>query len=91
MSTISQNHSGSPFPAGIRVLDTDEVLVALNLDASTRKDCITVDGNLTPPGSQMIDMLNGGSPILVEESTYGRAYVCVPLRGHQMAILRREK
>jgi len=74
-----------------RVLDTDEVLVALNLDASERRDCITVDRNLTSPGTAMIDRLTGSPPIKVEESSYGRAYVCVPLQGHQIAILTRKK
>ncbi len=70
-----------------RILDTVEVVVLLNLDASKRQDCITVDRNVTPPGSKMIDVLNGGPPITVEES-YGRAYVRVKLNGHQMAILK---
>ncbi len=72
-----------------KILDTDEILVALNLDASDRQDCITVDRNLTPPGSQMIDLLNGDSPIIVEESA-GRAYVRVPLQSHQIAILKQK-
>ena len=70
-----------------RILDTVEVVVLLNLDAYERQDCITVDRNLTPPGSKMIDVLNGGPPITVEES-YGRAYVRVKLNGHQMAMLK---
>jgi len=74
-----------------RILDTDEVLVAMNLDASKRRDWITVDGNLNSQGTTMIDRLNGSTPIMVEESPYGRAYVCLPLQGHQMAILTRKK
>ncbi|PKK83995.1 MAG: alpha-amylase [candidate division Zixibacteria bacterium HGW-Zixibacteria-1] len=72
-----------------RILDTDEILVALNLDASPRNDCITVDSNLTPPGSEMTDLLNGGAPIAVRQAG-GRAYVRVPLDGHGAAILMRK-
>lgn len=73
-----------------RILDTDEVLVALNLDASPRKDCIAVDQNLTTPGSVMTDLLNTGTLRMVEETSYGRAFVRVPLQAHQLAILKRE-
>mgnify|MGYP001030514489 FL=1 len=73
-----------------RILDTEEVLVAMNLDASQRQDYITVDRNLTPPGCKMRDLLNGGPAITVEE-TSGRAYIHVPLHGHQMAILKRKE
>jgi glycosidase len=72
-----------------RILDTEEVLVAINLDASQRQDYITVDRNLTPPGCKMKDLLNKGPSITVKE-TSGRAYVYVPLQAHQMAILKRE-
>jgi glycosidase len=74
-----------------RILDTSEVLVALNLDASQRQDCIMVDRNLTPPGSEMVELVNGGPLRTVEEAAYGRAFVCVPLQGHQMAILKRKQ
>ena len=72
-----------------RILDTEEVLVALNLDAAPRQDAINVDINLTPSGSSMIDLLNGGPAIEVEDSNR-RAYVRVPLKAHQMAILKRQ-
>ncbi len=82
--------SGQSTLAFSRILDTDEVLVTINLDAFPRQDCVTVDGNLTPPGSEMIDILKGDPPLTVEES-YSRAYVRVPLQGYQMAILRLKK
>lgn len=72
-----------------RVLDTDEVVVAMNLDANQRNDCVTVDRNLNAPGRKMVDILNGGSPVTIEESN-GRTFVRVPLKGHQMAILKLE-
>jgi glycosidase len=72
-----------------RILDTDEVLVVINLAANPRHDCVTVDRNLTPVGSQMIDLSGSVSPVAVQGSN-GRAYVRVPLRGHQIAILKSE-
>lgn len=72
-----------------RILDTEEILVAMNLDASPRHDYITVDRNLTPPDCQMKDLLNGGPSITVKGIS-GRAYVQVLLQAHQMAILKRE-
>jgi glycosidase len=73
-----------------RILDTVEVVVAMNLDASPRHDCVTVERNITPRGSRMIDLLNGGPPAIVEES-HQRAHVRLPLEGHQMAILKLEQ
>ncbi|MFH0889432.1 MAG: alpha-amylase family glycosyl hydrolase [Planctomycetota bacterium] len=70
-----------------RILDSDEVLVLLNLDVSARHDCITVDRNLTPPGSEMTDLLSNGTNFTVNQ-TQARAYVKIPLEKHQMAILK---
>jgi len=86
-STFGHPVDGKSTLAFSRVLDTDEVLVAINLDVSERQDCIIVEKNLTPPGSKMIDLLNGISQVTVEESS-GRTYVRVPLKGNQMAILK---
>ena len=72
-----------------RILDTDEILMALNLDKSPRNDCITVDANLTPPGSEMKDILSGGAAYTVRQ-TGGRAYIRIPLEGHQAAILKKK-
>ena len=69
-----------------RILDTDEVLVAMNLTASERMDYVTVDKNLTPPGRQMIDLLTGDLSLTVEGED-GRVFVPVKLADHQMAIL----
>jgi glycosidase len=81
--------SGQNTLAYSRILDSDEVLVAMNLDSSSRQDFITVDRNLTPPGSTMVDLLDNNATFRVEESQ-GRARVRVPLAGHQMAILKRQ-
>jgi glycosidase len=70
-----------------RILDSDEVLVVMNLQASRREDCITVDRHLSAVGTKMTDLLGGTVPVSVQESS-GRAYVRVPLAGHQMALLK---
>lgn len=80
--------SGQCTLAFSRILDTDELLVALNLQASPRLDCVTVDRNLTPPGSAMVNLLNGSTATVSESN--GRAYVRVPLQGHELAILKRK-
>jgi glycosidase len=92
---ISEDGASFDFPASgqstlaySRVLDTDELVVAMNLRASPRGDCVTVDRNLTPPDSAVIDLLNENRTLPVEESN-GRAYVRVPLNAHQMAVLKK--
>jgi glycosidase len=72
-----------------RLLDTDEILITLNLDAKPRADWVLVDAILTPPGSKMIDLLNGGDPHPVKAAGEGLAAVQVKLQGHSMAILKK--
>ncbi len=71
-----------------RILDTDEVIVAMNLTESRRCDYVTVDKGLSPPGSRLEDLLGQGGPFEVMESK-GRACVKVPLDGHGMVILKK--
>ena len=59
----------------------------MNLDSSERCDSITVDSNLTPVGSTMVDLLNGC--VLNVMDSAGRACVHVPLESYQMAILKK--
>lgn len=68
-----------------RILDTEETLVAMNLSAGDRGDCVTLDRNLTPPGRQMVDKLTGKTFVVGEANN--RAFVRIPLKSHQMAIL----
>jgi glycosidase len=84
------NVPGKSTIAFSRVLDVDEVLVCLNLDPNDRGDYVMVDKKLTPPGTAMTDLLNGGPPHKVEANRDGEAYVRVPLMGHRMAILKKE-
>ncbi len=71
-----------------RILDTDEVVVAMNIDNVQRNDCITVDKNLSMPGSGLRNLLKEEDLFIVEESG-GRAFVRIPLKRHEMVILKR--
>jgi len=61
-----------------RILDGDEILVALNTDAENkRSDYVTVDRNLSPPSKMMKNLLDKNSPPLVVMETAGRSLVKV--------------
>jgi glycosidase len=70
-----------------RVLDTSEVVVAVNLSTDDRNDGVLVDADLTPPGTQMTDQLGSGLTVKVERAANGIAFVRLPLKGRTMAIL----
>jgi glycosidase len=71
-----------------RILDTDEVLVLLNLQHENRNDCITVDHFLSGPGQRLRNLLDPDQTYIVEQTTTGRAFVRVALEPHQIAILK---
>ena len=73
-----------------RVLDTDEVLVALNLDTQLRSDWVLVDPALSPPGTRLRDLLDPAKAYTVE-STPGGAAVRLPLEARAMAILKKSE
>ncbi len=70
-----------------RVLDTDEVLIAINLDTEPRNDFIAVDPILSGAGFKMQDLLNGGDALPIEAHGAISA-VRVPLAGRQIRILK---
>ena len=70
-----------------RILDDQELVVALNLDVAPRNDYVTVDSSLNAPGAKLINLLDPKTRLDVETSGNRRA-VRVPLPGHGMAILR---
>jgi glycosidase len=70
-----------------RILDTDEVLIAMNLDREERSDCITVDGLVSPVKSMMTDLFGTVKDLRVQQAKDGRAFVRVALPGRSMAIL----
>ena len=69
-----------------RILDTEEVLIALNLDSQTRNDHITVDTELSAPGSMLQNLLDPGQQVQVMD-TGGRAHVQLELPPYSYAIL----
>ncbi|HTL29300.1 MAG TPA: alpha-amylase family glycosyl hydrolase [Tepidisphaeraceae bacterium] len=74
-----------------RVLDTDEILVVMNLDTKDRNDWVMVEWNLTRPGTKLIDLLGNVGELEVKEAKPGGASVRIPLKGRQLAILRAKK
>ncbi len=84
---------GQPFDghctlAYSRILDTDEVLVALNLSNQSREDCITVDRALNTTGRHFQDLLDPVRSASVQLAPDGRAFVRLELPPYGMAILR---
>jgi len=70
-----------------RILDDTEVLVALNLEAVSRTDYVTVDANLNKDGAKLTNLLDPKTRLSVESCGNRRA-VRISLAGHGMAILR---
>jgi len=70
-----------------RILDTSEILITMNLEASPRNDFIAVDANLNPNGQVMVNLLNPQKRVTVERRGPSHA-VRVSLEGHEMAIFK---
>ncbi len=70
-----------------RILDTDEALIAMNLDREPRNDRITVDGLVSPAKTVMTDLFGTVKDTRVQEAKDGRAFVRIPLPARSMAIL----
>ena len=70
-----------------RILDTEEILVCLNLENAPRQDYITVDRKLSSPGRTMHNLLDPQQAVQVRD-TNGRANVQVALPPFGMAILK---
>lgn len=73
-----------------RILDTEEVLIVMNLTDQQCNDCVTVDHNLSTPGHPMRDLLNTVHPVVVEQTPTGRSFVRLSLPSHGLAILKSE-
>ena len=69
-----------------RILDNEEIVIALNASKQARGDAITVDRTLSPSGTKLCDAL-GRETLRVAVASNGRAYVRVPLEGRMAAIL----
>lgn len=70
-----------------RILDSTEILVAMNLDSTPRNDFVTVDVNLSPAGQKMVNLLAPDTQVTVERRGPRHA-IRVPLDGREMAILK---
>lgn len=70
-----------------RILDTTEILVAMNLDVHSRNDFVTVDAHLSPVGQKLVNLLDPEKQVTVEQRGPRHA-VRVPLDGHEMVMLR---
>jgi glycosidase len=70
-----------------RILDTEEILVVINLDNQPRNDFVTVDYKLSTPGCMMTDLLTPTKQYQVEQNN-GRAFVHIALPAHGMALLK---
>ncbi len=73
-----------------RVLDTEEVLLALNLDAAEREDFVLIDGTLHALGDTLVDLYNDHAP---HKAELHRDRLCVKLKlpGHGLAVLARPR
>lgn len=71
-----------------RILDTTEILVALNLEVTSREDIITVDARLNAKGAKMVNLLDPSEELTVERHGQRHA-VQVRLNGHEMGIFKK--
>lgn len=67
-----------------RILDSEEVLIALNLDHQPRNDWITVDRHLSAPGRKMKNLLSGDEHII--DTKGGRASVRIAMKPRSITI-----
>lgn len=70
-----------------RILDAEEILVAMNLAGHPRADYVTVDAALSPPGQVMRDLLHPTRTLFVEHRG-GRACVRIELPAWGLVILK---
>ena len=78
-------------PGGVlawsRILDTEEVLVVMNLDAQDNHRFVTVDSRLSAADGVMTDLLNPVDQYDIVDNN-GRACVEISLPAHGLAILK---
>jgi len=70
-----------------RILDTTEIVVALNLSGSPRNDYVTLDVHLSPVGATLVNLLRPAMELTAERRGLRNA-VRIPLEGHEMVILK---
>ncbi len=72
-----------------RILDSTEILIAMNLDTKQRNDFLTVDINLSPEGQKLVNLLLPEKHLTVEKRGKRNA-VRVPLDRHEIVILKQK-
>ncbi len=70
-----------------RILDTTEIVVALNLSPDTRTDSSTVDPALTPSGATLLNLYNPEQSTTACTAPDGRTAVRLTLPPYSLAIL----
>jgi alpha-amylase len=85
-------HFGLPYGtdytlAFSRVLYGQEVLVAYNVSAAGRNDCVVVDAAIHRPGDALSFLYGGAGTVAVQQATDGSLFVRLPLGPRQFVIL----
>jgi glycosidase len=70
-----------------RVLYGEEVLVAYNVSASARNDCVLVDSTIYPHGATLRFLYGGAGTVLAHTAPDTARYVQLNLAPHQFVIL----
>jgi alpha-amylase len=70
-----------------RVLYPQEVLVAYNVSASRRNDCVVVDATLHRDGEQLNYLYGGAGSVAARTAGNGTRYVQLDLAPHQFVVL----
>jgi len=88
-SDFGHPQSGQCTLAYSRILDTEELLIVLNLTGQIREDYITVDKHLSSPGYEMVNLLKANAEkIEIQNTNDNRANIQVKLDPYEVAILK---
>ena len=71
-----------------RMLYGSEVLVAYNVSATARNDCVIVDASIHQPGDTMQFLYGNSGSVVVQQAPDGSRYVQLNLAPRQFVILR---
>ena len=73
-----------------RVLDSTEILIAMNLTDKPREDCVYTDHFVNPAGTALTDLMSDNQrTFTVEGNKQGTSYVRITLQPRELVILRR--
>jgi alpha-amylase len=71
-----------------RVLYAQEVLVAYNVSANPRNDCVVIDATLRQDGDTLNFLYGATGSVVARTATNGTRFVQLNLAPHQFVILR---